>query len=71
MNGSRLSVNRVCAAGTAFLGVLSIVTIISAFPFCSKYYSNRVAVPVVYSAGVFLCSSFCGLSAPEAGVILG
>ena len=61
MNGSKLSVNHVCAAGIAFLGV----------PFCSKYYSNRVAVPVVYSAGVLLCSSFCGLSAPEAGVILG
>ena len=33
MNGSKLSVNRVCAAGTAFLGVLSIVMIISAFLF--------------------------------------
>ncbi len=36
MNGSKLSVNHVCAAGTAFLGVLSIVTIISAFLFAQN-----------------------------------
>ena len=31
MNSSKLSINRVCAVGAAFLGLLSTVTIIAAF----------------------------------------
>ena len=55
MNGSKLSVNRVCTAGTAFLGVLSIVMIISAFLFTEN--AAIVWLCLLFILLVFSCAA--------------
>lgn len=55
MNGSKLSINRACAAGAAFLGLLSIMTVTAAFLFTRN--PAIVWLGLLFILLVFICAA--------------
>ena len=55
MNGGKLSINRACAVGAAFLGLLSVITVTAAFLFTGN--SAIVWLCLLFILLVFACAA--------------